>query len=208
MKPKKTKRLDKEEALRLMLDGYPVIPMTEPSKQQYQGEFYCYWNDTFIYIGVDRTEDVDVNNLPSEFWQTFEIPESEYPRILYRTNIKQAEVIEMEFTSVYTHSWNWDPRHKLYLPTTICEYKSIKTGLIYSVKFNFEAKTLRKSVKAMNIIIDTDKVETTKTNAYWWFRNYVEEQLQIQKKRSGRKEPIKSMEIVALIQEKYPQAFI
>lgn len=206
--PLKTFKLDKTETIRLMLDGFPAIPMAVASKQSYQGEFICYWNESFINVNQQNSDEYDVNTMSSKYWELAKLTVNMLPKTLYRANIKKAEILELEFKSIFKHDWKWQPRHKLFLPTAICEYQDVNSGLIYSVKFNLEAKTMRKGIHALEIIIDTDKIEKTKAHAYGWFRSYVEEQIKIQKKRSGRKEPIKTMETVELIQTKYPHAFI
>jgi hypothetical protein len=206
--PVKTFKLDKTEAIKCMLDGFPVIPMTVASKQSYKGEFICYWNETFINVNGQNTEEYDTNIMSSKFWELAKLTVNMFPTTLYRAHIKKAEVLELEFKSIFKHDWNWHQRHKLFLPTAICEYQDVKTGLIYSVMFNLEAKSMRKGTAALELIINTDKVEKTKAHANWWFKNYVEEQITIQKKRSGRKPPIKTMEIVDKIQQKIPEALI
>ena len=206
--PKKTERLDKTETIRCLLDGFPVIPMTVASKRSYKGEFICYWNDSFINVNQKNSEDYDVNTMSSKFWELAKITIGRLPQTLYRTNIKKVEVLELEFKSIFKHDWEWQSRHRLFLPTAICEYRDVESGLVYTVKFKLEAKSMRKGLPALELIIDTQKVEKTKAHAYWWFRHFVQEQLRIQKKRSGRKPPIKTMAMVGKIYEKFPQAFI
>jgi len=206
--PKKTERLDKTEAIKLMLDGFPTIPSSAPSKMSYKGEMICYWNFNFINISYSKSEDFDTNLMSNKFWELAKITYSMLPKSLYKANIEKAKVIELELKSIFKHEWNWSQRHKIFLPTALCEYQDIKTGKMYSVKLNLSANSMRKGSAAFELVLDTEKVEKKKAHAYWWFKNYVEEQLKIQKKRGSGKPPIKSMVIVDKIKQSIPQALI
>jgi len=99
-------QMDKEDAIRAMLDGYHIIESTVQSKSEYQGEYCVYINNKFKRISPKGISILDPNVMVKKYWTIAKPVKTMFPKKIYKTNLTTGEILELNFVDVYDNRLN------------------------------------------------------------------------------------------------------
>lgn len=202
------KPFDKKTAIQHMIDGYYVVQSSEITKKEYIGEFCFFTNGTFMRMdGVRKTIKIDINQCPDKFWDFLQIVPSMCPEKLWKSNLSNGEITELTFWRLHSN------QHDKKNPSALLEYNG-SDGEIYGVKIVINNNLLQYSgfdsfeSGLHHIDVRTNGMHTSKLNAEKRIKYFVLNELEKQRKRKHKKNPLKTMSIVNEIIEKRPEIFV
>ncbi len=198
------KQMTKEDAIKLMLDGYKLVQTSELSKKQYRGMFYTY-SQKFIMVDATSTASFDTNQMVSKWWSLAEIVPRMVPKMLFKTNLKIGKVITLEYTKIL--SKGTDKYRDMW---AVVEFKG-DDGKSHTIKMFYKQArgSYQKPVlKDYHMHFEQINIEWTKRTANFVLKCFVEEETEKQRKRHSTKKELETMETVRAIISNYPEVLV
>jgi hypothetical protein len=200
------KPFDKKTAIRAMLDGYPVVRSTDPSKLDYNGQFIMFEQDRFFEIVGEKSIPIDVNYLPSKYLQIFHLTTNMIPQKIWKTNIENHNIIELTFNNIVWQKWK--PKNRLKVLVEYYNNKGESIGIMFEKDFarQFRLKKKTQPYNPHTLSLVTVNAYFLKKHAQQAVREWVYEHVQYQKK-AGKGRILKSTAKAQKIIDTLPEVF-
>jgi len=191
-------QMDKEDAIRAMLDGYHIIESTLQSKSEYNGEYCTYIKGTFKRISPKGISLLNPNDMVKKYWTIAKPVKTMFPRKIYKTNLTTGEILELNFVDVYDNRLN---------------DKTIESILIYKTSNNINPEiticaTVGDYFQNGNRLVHfkTKGIYYTRTNAVFELKCHIDDILRL--KKLNKKVPKAKLLLVENLLEHSPELFI
>lgn len=204
------KAYTKSEAIMLMQFKIPMIECSIYSKLSYNGEYLIYHFNKFMRVTEDNAVLIDINSLPTKYYQVAALSKNIIPKEVWKTNLQEGILEKCTFTGRVI-SQSIDLRPKL-IRTGIYAYMDSRRNFV-TLKLDWLSPNSdeHKSVKNLEFFSMTNNVFLTKEEAINDIQYFVKNTIHLNKKRLGRHKnnrPLKNMQTVEKFINDYPEILI